>query len=134
MRVADRLARRRGAHGCLAGRGERKATDNMSGDVDAVILNSERKFAVWKDTVGHSMLLLRSVKSELASSRVDVLFVGVERMDIPSTMDGLRIAGEGTYELSGPTWRGSVTALNCAVREDAGEYFDPSPFHEGSGI
>ena len=106
----------------------------MSGDVDAVIFDSERKFAVWKYTVGHSMLLLRSVKSELASSRVDVLFVGVERIDIPSTMEGLRIVGDGTYELSGPAWRGSVTALNCAVREDSGEYFDPSPFHEGSGI
>ena len=106
----------------------------MSDDVDAVILDSERTFTVWKYTVSHSMLLLRSVKSEVAQSRVDVLFVGVDRMEIPSTMGGLRIVGDGTYELSGPHWRGSVTALNCSVREDSGEYSDPSPFHEGSGI
>lgn len=106
----------------------------MSDDVNPVILDSEWTFAVWKYTVGHSMLLLRSVKSEVAARRVDVLFVGVEHMEIPTTMDGLRIAGHGTYEVSGPHWRGSVTALGCAVREDSGEYFDPSPFHEGSGI
>lgn len=106
----------------------------MSDYPDAVILDSARTFTVWKYTVGHAMLLLRSVKSAVAQSRIDVLFVGVDRMEIPSTMDGLRIVGGGTYELSGPQWRGSVTALNCAVREDSGEYFDPSPFHEGSGI
>ena len=55
-------------------------------------------------------------------------------MEIPSTMDGLRIVGDGTYELSGPRWGGSVTALNCSVREDSGEYFEPNSFHEGSGI
>lgn len=106
----------------------------MSDDVDAVVLDSERTFSVRKYTVSHSMLLLRSVKSETAQSRVDVLFVGVEQMEILSTMDGLRIVRDGTYQLSGRRWRGSVTALDCSISEDSGEYSDPSPFHAGSGI
>lgn len=99
-----------------------------------VILESRRKFRVWKYTVSHSMLLLRSVKSDELPTRIEVLFVDVEHFNIPSNMDGLTIAGNGLYLLSGQEWRGSVTALSCRVREDGGEYFDSSGFHEDSGI
>lgn len=103
--------------------------------VDGVpLLESERAFSVRTYTVSHAMLLLRSVKTEVFPTRVDVLFVGVEHIEIPSKMNQLRITGEGHYVLAGQNWNGTVKALNCAVKEDRGEYFDPSPFHAGSGI
>lgn len=105
------------------------------GELDLeVILESPRKFRVWKYTVSHSMLLLRSIKTHDLPTRIDVLFVDVEHVDIPTNMDGLTISGTGRYLLSGRDWHGSVIALCCRVSEDDGEYVDPSGFHEGSGI
>lgn len=107
----------------------------MSGDTGTALLDSERTFTVWSYTVSHSTLLLRSVKPDPEARRVDVLFKGVERMDLPSRMDGLRITGDdGAYRLSGVRWTGSVTALMCAVREDTGGYVDPSPFRTGRPV
>jgi len=64
-----------------------------------------------------------------------VLFVGVRRLDLPTSFDGLRVERVGgRFRLDGRDWAGSVEALNMAYAEDEGEYFDPSPFAEGSGI
>lgn len=96
---------------------------------------SDRKFQVWKYTVSHAMLLVRSVKDDHHSTRIDVLFVAVEHLDIPTSFDGLCIERNGReFVLTGVGWRGSVEAGNLAFAEDNGEYSDPSPFAEGSGI
>lgn len=52
---------------------------------------SERPFQMWRYSVGHSMLLLRSTKDEQHDTRVDVLFKRVERLDLPTVCQGLTI-------------------------------------------
>jgi len=97
--------------------------------------DSHRRFQMWKYTVSHKMLLLRSVKGDDHPTRIDVLFVGVSHVVLPTAFDGLRIERSGDdFRLAGSDWEGSVVALNMAHEEDNGEYFDPSPFAEGAGI
>jgi hypothetical protein len=59
------------------------------------IINSERMFQIWKYTVGHSQLLLRSTKSPTSPTRIDVLFKGVTQFHLPTSFAGLSLA-EGT--------------------------------------
>ena len=96
---------------------------------------SGRHFQMWKYTVSHAMLLLRSVKDDDQQTRIDVLFLGVSHVQLPTSFDGLRIERVGdAFSLSGSGWQGTVVALNMVHAEDVGEYFEPSPFAEGSGI
>ena len=107
----------------------------MMASMSENVLDSSRRFQVWKYTAGHAMLLLRSVKEVHEPTRIDVLFVDVTRIDMPTTLDGLRIDRTGDhFRLTGSDWSGSVEASNVAIAEDHGEYSDPSPFAEGSGI
>ena len=101
-----------------------------------VEFRSERRFQVWKYTVSHSMLLLRSTKTDQHPTRIDVLFKPVKRLDIPTVFDGLTVerSGEDLFTLSGAGWSGTVEAVTMALAEDEGEYFDESPFAEGAGI
>jgi hypothetical protein len=46
-------------------------------------------FQVWGYSVSLSRLLLRSTKSESATSRIDVFFQNVKAMDVTTTMRGL---------------------------------------------
>jgi hypothetical protein len=90
---------------------------------------SDRRFQVWRYQVGHSQLLLRSVKDASHDSRIDLLFKAVDRIDLPTSFDGLNILRQGRdFALSGQGWVGRVTAGVCVQAEDEGEYFDPSPF------
>jgi hypothetical protein len=96
---------------------------------------SDRTFQMWKYRVGHKTLLLRSVKSEPISTRIDVLFVAVDRLELPTLMHRLVIHSEDReFQLRGDGWAGLVIAGAMAHEEDKGEYFDPSPFAAGAGI
>jgi hypothetical protein len=95
---------------------------------------TDRHFQVWRFTVSHSQLLLRSVKGRGHSTRIDVLFKGVDTIELPTSFDGLRIERNGErYTVSGPGWSGHVTATACFRAEDDGKYFDPSPFAASFG-
>lgn len=90
---------------------------------------SDRHFQVWRYEVGHAQLLLRSVKGDDHGSRIDVLFKAVQAIDLPTTFDGLQIERDGDrYAVSGIGWSGGVIAGACFQAEDAGEYYEPSPF------
>lgn len=90
---------------------------------------SPRRFQVWRYQVGHSQLLIRSVKSADHPSRIDVLFKGVDVIEMPTNFEGLEIIRDGgRYVLAGKGWTGSITAVVCFEAEDEGEHFDPSPF------
>lgn len=49
------------------------------------LMVSTRRFQIWEYTVSHAQLLLRSVRDELNSTRVDVLFKNVGYVALPST-------------------------------------------------
>jgi hypothetical protein len=90
---------------------------------------SGRHFQVWRYTVSHAQLLLRSTRDDSHTTRIDVLFKGVDRVDLPTSFNGLSIEQDGAgYRLTGEDWSGFVAAVACLSAEDHGQYFDPSPF------
>jgi len=113
-------------------------------------LNFPRRFQLWEYTVSHRQLLVRRTKSEKHSTRVDVLFKNVIRINLPTIIDGLRVreadeqttaaileslwTEEGAYttedkhvfRVDGRNVSGFVVAGFVGAAEDEGEYHDPS--------
>ncbi len=106
-------------------------------------------FQMWKYTVGHRQLLLRSTKSDDAPTRIDVFFKGVSEFQLPTSLYGLSISEASAQEIesvnfcSEPDSRernskvfivksrkfsGYVVASLLLLHEDQGEYHDPSFF------
>lgn len=50
------------------------------------LFSSPREFRIWSFTVGHKELLLRSTKENSLTTRVDVLFVNVAAINLPTTL------------------------------------------------
>jgi hypothetical protein len=115
------------------------------------IFNSRRRFQMWRYTVGHSELLLRSIKSGDSSTRIDVFFKNVHVMHLPTIFEGLIITElsheesrglsilpfQGTakvFGVRGATFAGYVVAGVVAFHEDEGEYNDPSFFSKNNNI
>jgi hypothetical protein len=113
------------------------------------IFKSTRTFQVWLYTVSHSILLLRSVKDERLSTRIDVLFKPVRFMSVPATLAGIDVRLVDRADLSGPEHalllaacgpKDKVFALSgerggawvvagvMAFHEDEGAYADQSHF------
>ena len=119
------------------------------------IVNYKRFFQMWQYTVGHSQLLLRSVKRDDFVTRVDVLFKNVSVIQLPTTFDALSISelsegeeishilpdfrhekGKKNFVVRGSQSQvvGYVIAGALAFHEDDLEYHDPSHFWSTSGI
>jgi len=119
------------------------------------IIDSERRFQVWKYTVGHGQLLLRSTKSDEFPSRIDVFFKGVQEFHLPTGLTGLSIAEASeedvrqlctlrkvapagkdvkVFRVQGRDYLGYVSALIVLCHEDDGDYHDPSFFAENNII
>lgn len=54
-----------------------------------MIYQSDRVFQLWDYTVGHAQLLLRSPATTDEPFNIDIVFLGVETLDIPTRMEGL---------------------------------------------
>lgn len=104
----------------------------------------DRPFQVWAYTVGHGQLLLRSPKSELLSTRVDLAFKDVGAINLPTHFSSLSVIEiaprtlglphevvlhRKAWRLSVPGFQGFVIAATVFVHEDEGEYSDPSPIY-----
>lgn len=105
-------------------------------------LSYERPFQIWSYVVSHRQLLLRSNKSPLQTSRVDVLFKNVKEVKLPTELDRLEIReattdeiarlgvdGESTarvFVVSGAEREGYVVAGAVAAVEDDKDYHEPS--------
>ena len=50
---------------------------------------SGRRFQIWDYNVGHSQMLLRSPISDAAETNIDIVFLGVEYLGIPSKLVGV---------------------------------------------
>ena len=61
---------------------------------------SPRTFRVWLYSVGHSTILLRSMKEPGASSRIDVVFKPVRYMALPTALTGLEVRLANAAELA----------------------------------
>ena len=56
-----------------------------------MIFQSEREFQLWDYTIGHAQLLLRSPATAEEPFNIDLMFLGVKRIDIPTRMAGLTL-------------------------------------------
>ena len=112
------------------------------------ILSSPRRFQIWDYRVGHSQLLLRSIRGTNFPTRIDVLFKNVSAINLCATLDGLMISEAAEEELASITmpaaenvrenrrryivrasnFVGNVIAGVVAWHEDEGEYNDPSHY------
>lgn len=104
-----------------------------------------RRFQLWRYTVSHRHVLLRSTKRNPADTRVDIAFKDVALLCLPTILDGLstrvvsaesiglgvseQMVGDRTVYLidsqsgEGPWW---IVAGAIFVAEDQKEYLDPS--------
>jgi hypothetical protein len=69
--------------------------------MSTIVVRSDRMFQVWKYTVGHSLLLLRSTKCPEWPTRIDVFFKGVCEFHLPTSLAGLFITKASESEISG---------------------------------
>lgn len=114
------------------------------------LFSSSRAFQLWSYTVGHRELLLRSTKDAGLATRVDVLFVNVEAINIPTTMPRIDIVEADERErvarsivlkkdqklwlVRGRGYEGHVIGGGMASYEDEKEYNDPSHWHDAERI
>lgn len=105
------------------------------------MLFGDRRFELWAYSVSHQSLLLRSTRVDGTGSRIDVLFKGVTRLSLPTTLDALSIepdpkspsipplGGEETnrWVLVSRSGRGFIDAVTAAIHEDELEFFAPTP-------
>jgi hypothetical protein len=108
---------------------------------------SDRTFQLWDYSVSHARMLLRSAASPGVPTNIDVVFFGVERVEIPTTMrGGLEIAepepfvGEHgkqsrLFRVTANGRQSAVVALACVVLENQLDYIDSALDHLiGEGI
>lgn len=62
-------------------------------------MHYDRKFQIWEYKVSHQQLLIRSPKSESHATNLDLIFVGVDYMALPTSMNGISIVPANEEEL-----------------------------------
>ena len=113
------------------------------------LITFERDFQIWKYTVGHAQLLLRSTKPPKCPTRIDVFFKNVGAIHVPTSFKQLSIIGASAHEavkmkvldcssvvgghrklflIRGSDFEGYVVAGIVVWHEDQGEYHEPSYF------
>jgi hypothetical protein len=96
---------------------------------------SDHHFRLWDYHVSHDKLLLRSAVSPSQPYNIDIVFYGVERLDIPTLiMDGLEISGPGqsagrggyshVFQITADGQEYSVVALACYVFKNRLDHMD----------
>lgn len=112
----------------------------MSTTMSTILFESARTFRLWEYRVSHDLLLLRSPKNDQYRTNADVIFRGVEYVELPSLLKGLAIrrgdtTNDATNEqppaeqrvvvsvVSGGR-RYSIVATALLTRESAGDIFD----------
>ncbi|VTR99020.1 hypothetical protein [Tuwongella immobilis] len=82
---------------------------------------SERSFKLWNYNVSHKQLLLRSPQSEDCPDNIDVIFWGVEFIQIPSLLVGIELRQASSADLQAATDSGHNDSLGViVVRIDSG--------------
>ena len=114
------------------------------------VFHSDRFFQAWRYTVSHRQLLLRSTKSDVAQTRIDIVFKDVSLMLIGPTFRGMTIptcdssilkrsglptfdlGGRSLYQIQTQSHLGFVAAGNIMMHEDELGFEAPSALLIGS--
>jgi hypothetical protein len=112
--------------------------------IENPVFRSKRLFQVWRYTVSHRQLLLRSNKVSPETRRIEILFKDVSFMQIGPSFRGLEITicdphaisdlktlnleigTRSLYLLRGEGFRGFIAAGSMTVHEDEREHNEPS--------
>ncbi len=110
----------------------------------SIIFNFPGVFTIWKYNVSHGVLILRSNKSEIRDTRVEIMFKGTRYIQLPSFFKGIEvrefvnerltfnedyfIGGNLLYEINFKGGNGYVIAGICCFSEDDLEHYDDGPF------
>lgn len=95
------------------------------------------RFQLWSYTVSHATLHLRSPASLDRGTQIDVLFVGVEAVQLPTTFTNLAITvelGPGplkAYRIVFDGGEGRIVAGNVVAKAWDGHHNDPHPWAQG---
>lgn len=112
------------------------------------VIDSPRKFQLWRAVVNHSQVLLWSTKGNGYRTRIEVLFKSVFAVKMFTSMRGLRVREGGESDVAavlgecgvealspglrvfvladGGGFEGWIIAGSVFVSEDDGEYDEPS--------
>lgn len=92
------------------------------------MFKSERKFRIWDYKVSHSQLLIRSPQSADVATNIDLVFWGVERIDLPTSFQGVvmlrEVDGLIHIQSGGQSYR--VAAGGFKVLENTLDIFESS--------
>lgn len=103
----------------------------------AAIFRSDRVFRPWFYSVSHSVLLLRSSRTEVLATRIDILFPGVERMVVKAEYPGINLCEATPVELEDLEikYGRSVTPAAVWLDEEKIDFVAPSnpQWHEDQG-
>jgi hypothetical protein len=107
---------------------------------------SDRRFSVFSYQMSHGTLLLRSGKTSVHHTRIDVLVKDVRALEIRCWFEGIEIreaqqdylrdfrsnpiemieVESRVYALKGEGWQGFIVGGTLSVQEDDGELMEPS--------
>jgi hypothetical protein len=114
---------------------------------DMIVFSSDRQFKIWEYTGHHRQLLIRSLKSDIVQTRLDIVFMAVGFMALPPLLRGLRITEcttdpvdlpelcldwkEPWYRIDSAEGVGYVAAGSIYTHEDDLDNNDPSQLMTG---
>lgn len=118
-----------------------------------MIFESTRTFVLFSYGGSHGLLLLRSRKTTQHPKRIDILFQDVRAMELRSWFEGVRIEevnasflqgqnskpeqmverGNKIYAIHGADWSGFIVGGIVSIKEDGGEFNDPSELLQPRG-
>jgi hypothetical protein len=81
------------------------------------------KFQLWSYSVGHGLLLLRSPKSKVRATQVDILFKNVAALKIPTVFNDVHIKEVLFDELQPKPELGDLTIANRKIFCASGQNF-----------
>jgi hypothetical protein len=81
----------------------------------------DRKFQLWEYKVSHGSLLIRSPKSPSETNNIDLIFVGVEFVQLPRHLDGIVIEEGNKSDLALSTKLKLRSTSKVFVISSAGE-------------
>lgn len=64
-----------------------------------MLFESDRTFRLWQFLVSHNQLLIRSPRSSVHCSNIDIVFWGVEYVEMPSHLKGVTMTANTTLEI-----------------------------------
>ena len=83
-----------------------------------------RRFQVWEYQVSHRQLLIRSPKAPSVLTNVDLIFLDVRFMQLPSGLDGIQLKNATSQEMAAIAHLiGEVSIDEVFVLESAARHF-----------